>query len=353
LSTNTAYGVVVQGLTSGGVAGPLSSASILYTLAAPPTGFALVQVGTSSVALSWGADTNPVSTTSYKISYWQAAGSTSTLTVLTTTAAVTGLSGGATYYFRISAVNGGGAATDSRVTLSTTTLPASAAGNVSSGGGVVSFSAPAGPATVTIPPGAFASAVNVTLSAPSSFPGGGGPAASLAGTGVGIQIELDQAVQPAVSAKLSVSYRPGDVAGMDQSTLILARYDTTQNVWVPLVSSVDALDRIVTAQTNHFSTFQIMSAAPSGTVATAKAFPNPLRPALGQAYMTFSSLPASSRIRIYNLKGVLIKDMTADDSGMANWDATNQSGAAVASGVYFVFAQGAGQSRTLEVAVQR
>ena len=225
-------------------------------------------------------------------------------------------------------------------------------GSVGASGGTVSFTSPAGPVTVTIPPGAFASAVNVTLSAPSSFPGAGSTG-NLTGTGVGLQITLDQAVQPRVNTRLSVSYRSSDVTGLDQSTLILARYDTTQNVWVPLVSSVDALDGIVTAQTNHFSTFQIMAAAPSNTVSTAKAFPNPLRPSQGQSYMTFSALPASARIRIYSLKGVLIKDMTADASGMANWDGTNQSGAGAASGVYFVFAQGAGQSRTLEVAVQR
>ena len=35
---------------------------------------------------------------------------------------------------------------------------------------------PAGAVTVSIPPGAFSSAVDVTLSVPASFPAGGGPA---------------------------------------------------------------------------------------------------------------------------------------------------------------------------------
>ena len=355
LSTNTGYSRKVDAYNGfSGVSDSTSTATLAYTLAAAPTSFALVSVNTSSITLSWGANTNPASTTSYKVSYWQATGSTSTLTVLTTTAAVAGLNGGATYYFRLSALNGAGAATPASATLSTTTLPvASATASVGASGGALTFNPPAGAVTVSIPPGAFSSAVDVTLSVPASFPAGGGPAENLTGTGVGFAISLDQAVQPAIGARLSVAYRASDVSGLDQRTLILARYDDAQHVWVPLVSSDDALTRVVTAQTNHFSTFQIMEATASGTVSTAKAFPNPLRPAQGQGFMTFSYLPASARIRIYNLKGVLIKDMTADASGMANWDATNQSGVPVASGVYFVYAQGAGERRTFEVAVQR
>lgn len=232
-------------------------------------------------------------------------------------------------------------------------LSPSASGNASAAASTITITAAAGQVTLSIPAGAFASNVVVTLSAPASFPAAAAAAASLTGTGVGVQITLDQAVQPAANATLTITYRPSDVAGLDPTTLILARYDAVQDVWVPLVSSVDTLTGTVTAQTNHFSLFQIMAAAPSGSVSTAKAFPNPLRPAQGQAFMTFSNLPASARIRIYNLKGVTIKDLTANASGMANWDATNQSGAPVASGVYFVFAQGAGASRTFEVAVQR
>ena len=346
LSTNTAYGIVV------GAAGlpPLSTAATVYTLAAPPTSFALVQVNLSSITLQWAANTNPAGTTTYRVDYWMATGSTATLTVPTTTAEVTGLSAGASYYFRLSALNGGGVATTSGITLSTITL-GSASSSVSASGGTVSFSPLAGPVAVTIPPGAFPAGVDVTLSVPPSFPGAG--SFEILGTGVGFQITLDQNVQPAVPATLSVSYQAANLSGIDPNTLVLARYDPTQGVWVPLVSSVNTLTMTVTAQTNHFSLFQVMSVPASNTVSTAKAFPNPLRPAQGQPYMTFAYLPASSRIRIYNVKGVLIKDMTADASGMANWDGTNQSGAAVASGVYFVFAQGAGQSRTLEVAVQR
>ena len=69
--------------------------------------------------------------------------------------------------------------------------------------------------------------------------------------------------------------------------------------------------------------------------------------------MRFQNLPAGARLRVYTFAGALVKDLSADGSGLASWDGTNQSGAPAASGVYFVFAQGAGTSKTIKVAVQR
>ena len=135
--------------------------------------------------------------------------------------------------------------------------------------------------------------------------------------------------------------------------MILARYDPGAHIWVPLVSSVDTLNDWVAARTDHLSLFQIMQSAPSSTVKTARAFPNPWRLSQGPPAMTFSLLPANARLRIYTLSGLLVKDLSADSSGMASWDGTNQSGRPAASGAYFVFAQGGGQETTLKLVIQR
>ncbi|MCX5790146.1 MAG: hypothetical protein NTX64_16810 [Elusimicrobia bacterium] len=58
-------------------------------------------------------------------------------------------------------------------------------------------------------------------------------------------------------------------------------------------------------------------------------------------------------MRIYTLRGELVNNLTTDASGLARWNATNQSGGSVASGVYFVLIKGAGAKRTIEVTVQR
>jgi hypothetical protein len=355
LSPNIAYSARVSA-SNGSGEGPSSDPASAYTWAAPATALTLVQAGNVSLTVSWSAGANPASTTRYRLDYWPTAGSTNSLITVLTQASATGLSPTTTYYLTVTALNGGGVAAPSGIILSVMTGVATGTSEnqvVGSTGGTVSFASPSGLVTASIPLGAFTTSVNITLSVPTGFPGGAGSSGNLMGTGVGVQFILTPPVQPLVKMKITVPYRLSDVTGMDQRTLVLARYDDAQNVWVPLVSSVDTLNRTVTAQTDHLSTFQIMQAAPSGTVSTAKAFPNPLRPSMGQTFMTFEALPASARVRIYDLKGVLVKDMTANASGMANWDGTNQSGAAAASGVYFMFAQGAGQSRTLAVAVQR
>lgn len=214
------------------------------------------------------------------------------------------------------------------------------------GGGTIT----SGSTIVTIPPGAFDSPVTVSVGGASVFPGG---SLGLNGIAVGIEITVAGGLQPLKPVTLKVCYTDADVAGVDEETLVLARRDAVKNVWVPLFTIPDPPNNCVTATTDHFSLFQIMAAGPQSTVDNAKIFPNPFRPTQGHTLVTFAVLPANARVRIYTFSGGLVKDITASSAGIATWDATNQSGQPVASGVYFVFVQGAGQSKTFKVAVQR
>ena len=236
--------------------------------------------------------------------------------------------------------------------LSSTT--ASATASVTPGQAqTISFNGASGVVTVNIPPDAFSIPVNVTVSNPGTFPADASAAANLTGTNVGIEILVDPPVQPSANATITLTYRLSDVNGLDATELILARYDATQHVWVPLASTSDTADRRVTGLTDHFSLFQIMQSAPANTLETVKVFPNPFRPALGHTAVTFSNLPAQTRLRIYTFSGALVKDLTTDAVGMASWDATNESGLKASSGVYFVYVQGLGRRKTIKVAVQR
>ena len=69
--------------------------------------------------------------------------------------------------------------------------------------------------------------------------------------------------------------------------------------------------------------------------------------------MDFAHAPAGVRLRIYTVRGELVKDLSTNVSGMASWDGTNRSGRGVASGGYFVLIQGAGQEKTIPVVVER
>jgi hypothetical protein len=91
----------------------------------------------------------------------------------------------------------------------------------------------------------------------------------------------------------------------------------------------------------------------TATLSNVKSYPNPLRFSLGQSAMTFSNLPSDASLKVYTLRGELVRELTPGGSGTASWDGKNQSGEKAASGVYFVFVQGAGDKKTMKVAIQR
>ena len=344
LSTNTAYGAAVASSVT--VQGVLSSFVTGYTLAAPATSFALAAVHSSSMTVSWAANTNPPAVTSYRVDAWQAGGATVSFTAAGSPAVLTGLFGGGTYYLSVAALNGDGVATRS-VVLTTVTWPGGAAVVGPAGGTVVS-----GPAVLRIPPGAYAGSVEVRLQTAVSLACGASPFAGLAPTGVGLDVALDPAVEPALPVLLTVSYRNAVLGGADLRKLAIARCDTVRNAWVILPSTIDEANGTVTAASGHLSVFQIMQAEPPADAFHFRVGPNPLRAARGQRQMNFLG-PAGAEVRIYTLLGELVKDLALAANGTASWDASNRAGQPVASGVYFVHVSADGQSRTYKVMVER
>ena len=324
----------------------LSSFVTGYTLAAAPTSFALVEVNSSSMTVSWAANTNPPAVTSYRVDAWQAGGATFSFTAAGSPAVLTGLFGGGTYYLSAAALNGDGLAARS-VVLTTVTWPGGAAVIGPAGGTVVS-----GPAVLRIPPGAYAGSVEVRLQTPASLSCGPSPFAGLAPTGVGLEVSLDPLVEPALPVLLTMSYRNAALSGVDLRKLAIARCDTARNAWVILPSTLDEADGTVTAASGHLSVFQIMQAEPPADALHFRVGPNPLRAARGQRQMNFLG-PAGAEVRIYTLLGELVKDLALAANGTASWDASNRAGQPVASGVYFVRAVTAARTLTVKAVLVR
>ncbi len=317
-----------------------------------PFNFTATSVFFSSIAWSW--TDNAANETGFRLyGASTAAGPFSVVASLapgSVSFTETGLSHGATFFRYVAAVNAGGVALSSGSLAVTVRAPA--LDQVVSGAANLAYVAPTGLITVAIPAGAFAGAVPVTLSVPAAFPPAATAATPLSGTGVGVSVETG-GLQPAREVAITVSYPDASVIGLDKRKLLLARFDAVANVWVPLPSTADAGGNSVTGRTNHFSIFQVMQATPAGSLANAKAFPNPFRPTQGHAGVTFVNLPSAARLRVHSFSMELVRDLTADASGLAVWDGLNQAGAKAASGVYFVFIQANGESRTLKVAIQR
>ncbi len=173
-----------------------------------------------------------------------------------------------------------------------------------------------------------------------------------------------EGTQFAKPVTLTLPYDPAMVAqlGINEDSLHVNYWDPVKQQWQTFDSTVDKNSHTVSAKTTHFSLYQVMSgsattqglgvqATASNTVDTVQIACNPLRPDCRP--LKFQNLPAGARLRIYTLTGALVRDLNSDGSGQATWDGTNQSGANVASGVYFVLAQGNGTKKTFKVAVEK
>jgi hypothetical protein len=64
-------------------------------------------------------------------------------------------------------------------------------------------------------------------------------------------------------------------------------------------------------------------------------YPNPFEPRLGHTSIVFDNLTTIVRIRIYKITGELVFDAEVTTvNGQASWNATNNEGDSVATGVY-------------------
>jgi len=351
LATNTSHTLSIVALSETDVS--TSTPLTRWTLAVPPSSAQFDGVYSDSATVSWSAPGNPAGT-SYSASFWSVAGGTISYAAVGSSLTATGLLRSTTYNLTVAAVNGdgilssgvgGGVALTSNTAVSVGVDPGSAQ--------QVTFNAPWGFVVASLPSGSFSVPVSLNFSAPTSFPGGGRTTSDLTGIGVGVQVDVSIGVQPLRDVTLILPYRSSDVGGLDERCLLAARYEPSSDRWVPLVSTVDRAARRVTASTNHFSLFQVMLASLATDLSQGRIFPNPLRPALGHSVMTFVNFPPDARLRVYTLLGEFVREMKTDAVGMANWDVRNDSGAEVASGVYYVHCEANGRSRTLKAVVQR
>ncbi len=256
------------------------------------------------------------------------------------------LSSSAVQYSTTSATIGasGVTATDTIDPNATTTLAdTSLGGGVSSGG--------------TIPPGALEGSDTLNRTADSNPPADAGdvdvvgPAVDIVlGSGktvflkpITLTFALSGAALAEINSKTS-NFGLVKVAFFNGTTWVLIRE-----------SSFDGTT--VSCNISHLTKFAVAIAAPASNLNGAVVYPNPYRPSVVQQKsqkITFSTLPANTTIKIYTLAGDLVRSLKDDDGdGLVGWDAKNEDGQDVASGVYFALLNGASDTKTLKVAVQR
>lgn len=371
LATNTTYAVLVEGFGAGFAAD--SATSTVSTLADRPTGLALGGLSGPTLAndsvveqLSWSGNTNPAGATAYRVLSWTNLTSTVTISTGATSAAVGGLVAGATNFFTVQAVNLDGLATafdPSFFTLAPSTFFPVATQLLPVGfAGTLNFGVPdatgagAGVVTVQIASGTFASAVTLSVStpAPAAFPSIGAGLADLPSP-IHLTITANDGSgspqQPLRPVLITITYSAANFAS-NPSALEIARFDAIRSQWIALGTLRSGMT--LSAVTDHFSSFAVLTFAAATGLSAITVGPNPLRPVLNPGVpMTFRNLPAGARVRIFTYVGERILDADADGSGVFAWDGRNRGGGNVASGVYVVVIEGGGQKRTLRVAIER
>ncbi len=297
LSVNVGYrGQAAAFRADRGVASSTASA-LVYTLANVPSSLAAAEDSGTQITATWNANGNPGGTEYYVENV--TAGANSGWTTATTWAS-TGLTCSTPYDFRVRARNGDAVATAFTATVTATTTsscpaPAPSGGTgapavipPSSGGGqgnvdpnvggAVSRAIPAssGSTQAIFPGGALPGtavvsivpqpAGSVTVQSPL-------PAGSVIAAGMVVQISISQGVFPVTTVNVPVTirftYTDQALAGVDEGSLAIHRYDQETRRWLRLPDShVDRAMNVVTATTNHFSLFAVLaggSAAPQPT----------------------------------------------------------------------------------------
>ncbi|MFH1726476.1 MAG: kelch repeat-containing protein [Elusimicrobiota bacterium] len=353
---NTRFDVSVAATNGDDISTAYTSLSSTVTLARPPTNPTITVAEPSAIGVAWDANDNPSSTT-YKVVYSSDNFATAFSTHISFADAFTGLATtipnlftGKTYSIRISAANQYGTETASVSTQAFTDNGGGPAGSLSvlverARMSVLNGTLSSGRrVTMRVIPETFDSDTRIFISTESALPCGNINAA--------ITITPLPSVQPLIPFELGLEYFPGETNLGSLSTLAIVRYDPVSNSCVPLDSTVDTASNLVLTQVNHLSQFQLQQIAPHGSLSAARVFPNPLYTRT-QGYFTFDRMPSGARVRVYTVHGEEVFDRNANASGLLTWNATNQVGRPVASGLYIAVVQSGDTTNTVKLAVVR
>lgn len=359
------FAVSLRSLNAAGVPSPFVSLGSTATRANSPANLAVLGTTPSSINVAWSRNGNsPLAT--YEVTYSSdgflsaqkglAFSANSNQSALN----ITGLLTNTAYAIRVQARNSNGLTTAFSNSVTTLTFAGGAAAgsvgvtvihdqetlldNATLGNGRE--------VSLRIPANTFPSDVFVSISSFNVTPVPGGPCG---GADIAVSIAIDPDLQPSGPVLLTLSYSDAELAaaGISTDKLALMRVDSASARCVPLETKADTANKELTAKINHFSLFQAAQLSPSATPDTTLVFPNPFFPNRGNAYVTFSSMPAFARVRIFTLRGELVHDAAANASGLATWDARNDAGRAVASGIYLAVVEAGGSKKTYKLAVLR
>lgn len=330
------------------------------TLARAPTNLTLVNTTPASISVQWDTNNNASSAT-YEVTY-STDGFLADVRFAKTFAqgynlgsiTIAGLQTSTTYSIRVRAQNLSLQRTAYSNSLTTGTFnggaPIGAVGGLILANQQATITGTLGDGrvmTLFIPNNTFPVDTFVAISSHNAAPGPCGA------VNVAVQITVTPPIQPLKPVFLTLSYSPAELGAVPVEQAVLQRYDPLSSRCVPLKTTFDTAQQTFTSQLNHFSLFQISQVAPQTNPNFGLIFPNPFYPTRGQGYITFSQLPANTKVHIYTLRGEFAWEGWTNGAGLLTWNAVNTGGRPVASGVYLAVVESAGKKHIYKVAVVR
>ncbi len=358
LSANTTYFARVKALGAGGIFSAYGPSASTSTLALPPAAgspsFAAILL--DGFTLQWAANGDPGGTV-YRAEVSTAPGFvplTASSATTGTSVAFSGLTFATTYFAHVRAENNDSPAIPTAfVSLgSTQTLDGGTGGIAAGGGGTVSVPTSFGTIDLQIPAGSFPVPVDARVTVLASAPPPLSDDAVVTPIGQSVDISFN-GLQPAKLVTITLPYRASDAVGHTQTRFVIARHDDVRNRWAPLPSTADPASRTVTAQTSHFSTFQVMQVDPAVDLSAVKVYPNPFRPGQNAGAVSLTNMPAGASVRVFTALGQQLSQLTASGTGVATWDGRNAWGQNVASGLYLAMIESGGQRKVVKVVIER
>jgi len=176
-------------------------------------------------------------------------------------------------------------------------------------------------------------------------------------------------------ASLSFSYLDADADGVVDGTTVVASqmkvfsFNPVSGAWQQdAATTVDAVNHTVTGLTPHFSFFSVFAVAAAANLGNIRVYPNPFKPngadpnegrpftaADPNSGIIIDNLPVDFHLKIFTLAGELVAHFDSSSGpGKVRWDARNDVGRDVASGIYFAVITSQGtQKVTKKIAIIR
>jgi len=155
--------------------------------------------------------------------------------------------------------------------------------------------------------------------------------------------------------KITLPY-PDTISDEKAKDLRIFRMNPATNRWELVGGAVDTTEHTVTVEVDHLSIFRLAYyGLPAPNLSNIRVYPNPFKPHKGHLEISFDHLTARATIKIYDIAGELVRTIEeTDGDGLATWDARNEKGKEIASGVYiYLVTDKEGHNTTGKLAIIR